>query len=205
MNGLMNPVKQVDQTFLYILGFSVVLLIFITIIMIYFVIRYRRSKNPDPSDIRDNWKLEVAWTIIPTIIALSMFYFGWTSYLGLRNVPPGAIEIDVEGQMFTWLFIYPNDKETENELVVPEGKPVKLNITSVDVLHSLFIPAFRVKVDAVKGMNTYVWFYADKRGTYDIMCAEYCGRDHSLMKAVLKIVPEEEYNAWLEIDEDEDE
>ena len=205
MNTLINPVKQVDQTFLYILGFSVVLLIFITIVMIYFVIRYRRSKTPDPSDIRDNWKLEVAWTIIPTIIALSMFYFGWTSYLGLRNVPPGAIEIDVEGQMFTWLFFYPNDKETENELVVPQGKPVKLNITSADVLHSLFIPAFRVKVDAVKGMSTYVWFYADKQGEYDIMCAEYCGRDHSLMKAVLKIVPEEEYNIWLEIDEDEDE
>ena len=118
---------------------------------------------------------------------------------------PGAIEIDVEGQMFSWLFIYPNDKETENELVVPEGKPVKLNVSSVDVLHSLFIPAFRVKVDAVKGMSTYVWFYADKQGLYDIMCAEYCGTDHSLMRAVLKIVPEEEYNAWLETDEDEDE
>jgi len=205
MNGMPNPVAQVDQTFLYILGFSVLLLIVITVVMIYFVIRYRRSKNPDPSDIRDNWKLEIAWTIIPTAIALSMFYFGWSSYMGLRNVPPGAVEINVEAQMFSWLFIYPNDKESENDLVVPEGKPIKLNITSLDVLHSLFIPAYRVKVDAVKGMNTYVWFYADKSGKYDIMCAEYCGRDHSLMRAVLRIVPEEEYKAWLELDEDEDE
>ncbi len=205
MNSMPNPVAQVDQTFLYILGFSVLLLIVITVVMIYFVIRYRRSKNPDPSDIRDNWKLEIAWTIIPTVIALSMFYFGWSSYMGLRNVPPGAVEINVEAQMFSWLFVYPNDKESENDLVVPQGKPIKLNITSLDVLHSLFIPAYRVKVDAVKGMNTYVWFFADKSGKYDIMCAEYCGRDHSLMRAVLRIVPEEEYNAWLELDEDEDE
>ena len=203
MNGLPNPVAQVDQAFLYIIGIAFVLLLLITSVMIYFVIKYRRSKHPEPSDIRGNWLLETVWTIIPTLIALSMFYIGWTSYMGLRNVPPGAIEIEVIGQQFSWIFVYPNEKETENELVVPRGKPIKLNVTSEDVLHSLFIPAFRIKVDAVHGMQTYVWFLPDKVGTYIIQCAEYCGVGHADMRADLRIVPPEEYLKWLQEDEDE--
>jgi len=194
----MTPVQGVDQAFWYILGVSVFLLFGITVTMVYFVIRFRRSKNPVASDIRDNYLLEIIWTIIPTLIALSMFYIGWTSYIGLREVPEDALEIDVEGQMFSWLFYYENDKETENELVVPQGKAIKLNITSVDVLHSFYVPAFRIKVDAVKGLSTYAWFQADKVGEYDIQCTEYCGTEHSYMVAKLKIVPEEEFEVWLE-------
>jgi len=202
MNRVSNTVAQVDQAFLYILGFSVVLLTLITIVMIYFVIKYRRSNNPEPSDIRGNWKLETAWTTIPTLIALSMFYFGWTSYIGLRNVPKNAIEIEVIAQMYSWIFIYPNDKETESEMVVPLGKPIKLNISSADVLHGFYLPAFRVKVDAVPGMNTQAWFYADQIGQYIIQCTEFCGVGHADMSAMLKIVPEAEYMEWLE-EEDE--
>jgi heme/copper-type cytochrome/quinol oxidase subunit 2 len=99
--------------------------------------------------------------------------------------------------MFSWLFYYENGKETENELVVPLGQAVKLNITSVDVLHSFFVPAFRIKVDAVKGMTTYTWFQADEVGEFDIQCTEYCGTDHSAMVAKLRIVPEDEYEQWV--------
>ncbi|MBE0585125.1 MAG: cytochrome c oxidase subunit II [Desulfofustis sp.] len=195
----MDPVKGVDLAFWYILGISFILLIGITVVMIYFVIRYRRSKNPVPtSDIRDNLNLEVVWTVIPTIIALTMFWVGWQSYIGLRNVPKDALEIDVAGQMYSWIFIYQNGKEVENELVVPLGKAVKLNIESWDVIHSFYIPSYRIKVDAVKGMKTYAWFNADREGEYDILCTEYCGVDHSYMLAKLKIVPEQEYLAWLE-------
>lgn len=197
----MNPVQGVDQAFWYILGFSIVLLTAITIVMVWFVIRFRRSKHPIPVDIRDNYMLEVVWTIVPTLIALSMFYVGWTSYVGLREVPKDAIEIEVVGQMFSWLFIYDNDKETENELVVPLGSAIKLNITSEDVLHSLYVPAFRIKVDAVRGMKTYAWFYADEVGDYDIQCTEYCGVDHSKMLGTLRIVPKKEYENWLETEE----
>lgn len=200
MNTLVNPVKQVDQAFYYILGISLVMLVLITLTMVVFVIKYRRSKHPYPEDIRGNWKLEVIWTVIPTIIFLSMFSFGWSSYTGLRSVPSGALEIEVEAQMFSWLFYYPEGKESENELVVPLGKAIKLTITSMDVLHSLYVPAFRVKADAVKGMTTYVWFNADKIGDYDIMCAEYCGVDHALMKGIVRVVSPEEYQAWLEED-----
>lgn len=198
MNDFTNPLKHVDQAFLYIIGFSLVLLLLITILMIVFVFKYRRSKNPDPSDTRGNWMLEAAWTVIPTAIALSMFYIGWSSYIGLRDVPPGAIEIDVYAQQFSWIVVYPNDMEIENEIVVPVGKPVKIKLTSEDVLHSLFIPAFRVKVDAVKGLSSYVWFYPDKEGEYMFHCTEYCGIAHSEMNGILRVVPESDYDTWLE-------
>jgi len=197
----MDPVKGVDLAFWYILGISVVLLIGITAVMIVFAVKYRRSKNPHPADIRDNLNLEVIWTAIPTVIALTMFYVGWQSYLGLRNVPDDALEIEVAGQMYSWIFLYDNEKETENELVVPLGKAIKLNITSWDVLHSFSIPSYRVKVDAVRGMTTYVWFNADKLGEYDILCTEFCGVAHADMVATLKIVPEAEYTTWLETEE----
>lgn len=197
----MDPVRGVDLAFWYILGISIILLIGITVVMIVFVIKYRRSKHPVPVDIRDNLNLEVVWTVLPTLIALTMFWVGWQSYLGLRDVPEDALEIDVAGQMFSWIFVYPNDKETENQLVVPLGRAVKLNISSWDVLHSFYIPSYRIKVDAVRGMDTYAWFRADKAGEYDILCTEFCGLGHSQMVAKLRIVPEEQYLAWLEEDE----
>jgi cytochrome c oxidase subunit 2 len=203
MKGSLNPMAGVDQAFIYILGFSILLLTGITITMIVFVIKYRRSKHPEPEDIRGNWKLEVVWTVVPSIIALSMFYFGWSSYTGLRNVPEGAIEIQVTGQMYSWLFLYPNEKETENEMVVPLGKPVKLKVTSTDVLHSLYISAYRIKVDAVPGMHTYAWFLPDKLGSYFMQCTEFCGVGHADMTATLRVVPEMEYKNWLDTDEEE--
>lgn len=202
MESIPDTVKHVDQAFWYIMSFSFFFLILITTVMLVFVVKYRRKVHPVSVDIRDNWKLELAWTIIPTLIALSMFYFGWSSYISLRNVPPGALEIDVEAQMFSWLFLYPDDKESKNVLVVPVGKPVKLNITSLDVIHGLFIPAFRVKVDAVKGMKTYVWFYPDKEGEYTIFCAEYCGTEHSDMRGTVKVVSTAAYAEWLKSDDD---
>lgn len=198
----MDPVIGVDQAFWYIFIVSIVLLTGITAVMIYFVVRYRRSKHPVPADIRDNWKLEVIWTIVPTLIALSMFWVGWDSYTGLRNVPDDAIEVEVLGQMFSWIFVYDNDKETENELVVPIDTPIKLNIESLDVIHSFFIPAFRVKADAVKGLPTYLWFLPKEIGEFDILCAEYCGTEHSYMTAKLNVVSQERYEEWLE-EEDE--
>ena len=199
-----TPVAGVNQAFYYILGCSLVLLLGITVTMIWFVVKYRRSKHPEPSDIRGNWKLEVLWTVIPSIIALSMFYFGWSSYTGLRSVPEDAIEIEVIAQQFSWLFVYPNDKETENDLVVPLGMPIKLNITSTDVLHSLYIPAFRIKVDAVQGRYNYAWFLPNKLGSFFVQCTEFCGVGHAEMNATLRIVPMAEYEHWLEQDEEDE-
>ena len=194
----MSPVEGVDRVFWYILGISFVLLIGITAAMVVFAVKYRRSKHPVPAKFRDNWKLEIIWTIVPTIIALSMFAVGWKAYVGLRSVPDDALQVDVFAQQFSWIFVMPNDRESENELVVPLGKSVKQNLTSQDVLHGFSLPAYRIKVDAVPGMQTYAWFQADKLGTYDIHCTEYCGLNHSKMAGTLRIVPEEEYQTWLE-------
>ncbi len=197
MYPIPDPVAGVDRVFLYIIGFSIVFLLCITALMIYFVLRYRAAKHPEPQDIRGNTKLELAWMVIPTVIALSMFYLGWESYLGLRNVPPGAIEIDVVAQMYSWDFTYPNGKKSQNLLMVPQGKPIKLNITSKDVIHGFSLPAFRIKIDAVMGMTTYTWFHADTPGQYKIFCTEYCGIAHSEMIADLKIVSPQTYQDWL--------
>lgn len=194
----MNPVKGLDIAFWYILGLSVLLLIGITVLMIVFAVKYRRSKKPIPTDIRDNWILEVVWTVIPIILVLSMFVVGWTSYIGLRSMPEDGVEINVYARQFEWIFVYPNDKETVDELVVPYGKAIKLIINAIDVNHSFSLPAYRIKVDAVPGMETYAWFETDRMGDFDILCTEYCGVDHSSMVAKLHIVPEERYLQWLE-------
>ncbi len=197
MNNIVNPVTLVDRSFYYIIGFSFVFLFAITLVMIWFVIRYRRSKNKIPSDIRGNLLLETVWIVLPTFIALSMFVSGWRAYTGLRNVPQGALEIEVTAQSFSWLFYYPNEKETENEIVVPVNTPVKLNITSADVIHSLYAPAFRIKVDAVNGIQTYAWFLPEKIGEYSFQCTEYCGTGHSEMNGVIRVVSKEEYEEWV--------
>lgn len=192
-----NVVRNVDRTFIYIIGISLVLLTVITAIMIYFVIRYRESRNPVSSDIRGNWPLELAWTVIPLIIAMSMFYLGWQSFLGLRNVPPGALNIDVQAMQFAYVFKYPNNKLSEGLCVVPLGRPVKFTITSEDVIHGFYLPTFRIKIDAIKGIKTYTWLYADKIGDYHIVCTQFCGTGHADMNALLRIVPSVEYEEWL--------
>ncbi len=201
MNELLNPAILVDRSFYFIVGFSFVFLFCITAVMIYFVIRYKRSRHPVAADIRGNFLLEALWITIPTVIAMVMFVSGWQAYTGLRDVPDNAMEIEVLGQSFSWIFIYDNDKETENEIVVPVNQPVKLNITSQDVIHSLFIPAFRVKVDAVKGVHTYAWFLPEKEGEYFFQCTEFCGTGHADMTGVLKVVSREEFDEWMNEDD----
>lgn len=195
----MDPVTGIDIAFWYILGISFFVLIGVTVLMIYFAIRYRRSKYPvPPGDTRDNWLLETVWTVIPTIIFLSMFVVGWTSYLGLRDIPEDGVEISVYGQQYAWIFVYPNGKETVDELTVPVNKPIKLVLRSEDVNHSFFLPAYRVKVDVVPGMDTFAWFQPKDKGDYDILCTEYCGVEHSSMVAKVSVVSQEEYEKWLE-------
>lgn len=197
MNPLTNPTAQaVDDVLIYIFGFSLILLLGITAVTIYFVIRYRRSTNPEPtSDVSHSIWLEAIWTILPTIIVLTMFWYGWVNYVGLREVPDGALEVKATARMWSWQFEYP-DGRRDTKLTVPVGTPVKVTLNSVDVLHSFFAPAFRIKRDMVPGMETYVWFTATEAGTYDIFCTEYCGLGHSDMITTIEALNEEEYANW---------
>jgi cytochrome c oxidase subunit II len=188
--------QAVDPVFILIFGVSVVMLLGITAAMIYFIIRYHHSRQPVPASDKDkNLVLEIVWTVIPSIIVMVMFYYGWAGYLTLRNVPPGAMQVKVTARQWSWSFEYPNGRISD-KLFVPTNKPVKVVLTSKDVLHSFYVPAFRVKRDAVPGMENYLWFEAKNEGSYDIFCAEYCGAGHADMLSTVEALPPEKFDAW---------
>jgi len=189
--------RVVDNVFLYILVICVFLLGLITFLMVYFVIRYRREKHPQPADIEGSTWLEVTWTVIPTLIVLTMFYYGLTGFDFLKKVPPGAMTVHVVARQWSWLFEYENGIK-DTELRVPVNRPVKLLLTSLDVIHGFYAPAFRIKQDAVPGMETYLWFQPTQTGTYDVMCSQYCGLEHSHMLSKILVLPKEEFTKWYE-------
>ena len=189
--------RVVDNVFLYILLICLFLLGLITFLMVYFVIRYRREKHPQPADIEGSTLLEVVWMVIPTLIVLTMFYYGLTGFEFLKKVPPGAIVVKVIARQWSWLFQYENGIQ-DPELRVPVGKPVKLLLTSQDVIHGFYAPAFRIKQDAVPGMTNYLWFQPTQVGTFDVMCSQYCGLEHSHMLTKIVVLPEEEFTKWYQ-------
>lgn len=203
----MNPqtvttVEAVDPVFYFIFGVSILMLVGITLTMVWFVIRYNRKRCPVPESQKDhNLWLEITWTVIPTIIVLLMFWFGWEGYLSLRRVPEGAMPVEVKARMWSWQFTYENGK-TSDKLYVPVDKPVKVKLLSEDVLHSFYVPAFRVKRDCVPGMETYAWFVAKEPGSYNLFCAEYCGVAHADMITTVEALPAAEFNEWLRTGED---
>lgn len=140
------------------------LLVGVTGVMLYFVVRYSRKRNPDPEDITENLLLEIIWTVIPTLLVLVIFWVGWKGFQYMRTVPPDAMLVKVTARMWSWSFQYENGK-LSSVLNIPVRRPVKLAITSADMLHSLFIPAFHVKEDAVPGMETHLWFLPDEVST----------------------------------------
>lgn len=191
-----NFVEGVDFSMYLILSISVFFLVGITFVMVFFLFKYSKKKNPVATNIAHNTFLEVLWTVIPTILVLIMFWYGWTGYKPMLTAPDDAMEIDAIGQMWKWTFIYPNGKVCDS-LVIPIDKPVKLNLIAKDVLHSLFIPAFRIKRDLVPGDTNMMWFTGQKLGRYDILCAEYCGQLHSYMLSSVSVINEDDYNKWL--------
>jgi len=182
---------------MFLFAVCLVLLVGITVAMVWFVIRYRRSRNPQPTSLVDqNVWLEVTWTVLPTLLVMGMFYYGWSSYLTLREVPKNALQVTAVARMWSWNFIYENGKNS-GKLYIPVGRPIQVNIESVDVLHGFYMPAFRIKRDAVPGMKNHVWFVATNPGSYDIFCSEYCGTAHSAMITTAEALPPEQFAAWL--------
>jgi len=199
VNPLNNPTAiGVDNVLIYIFGISLLMLVGITATMIYFVIKYRRSKYPEAtSEAHGSFWLEIIWTALPTLIVMTMFWYGWVNYLGLRNVPEGALEIKCTARQWSWLFEYPDGRKSD-KLYVPVGRPVKVDLVSVDVLHSFFVPGFRIKRDVVPGLKSYVWFKATEPGSYDVFCAEYCGTGHSKMITTVEALSTEDYASWAQ-------
>ncbi len=195
--GASNFSASVDKTFIFIIGISLFFLVGITTTMIVFAIKYNRKRHPKAVQIKDNTWLEITWTVIPIILVLMMFYYGFYAFIPERHPPKDAIPIKVIGQMWKWSFDYGEGKISADTLVVPVNKAVRLNMTSLDVNHSLYISAFRIKEDLVPGMTTTMWFIAEREGQFDILCAEFCGLRHSYMRGIVKVVSEDEYKNWL--------
>ena len=189
--------RVVDNVFLYILVICLFLLGLITFLMVYFVIRYRREKHPHPADIEGSKWLEITWTVVPTLIVLTMFYYGLTGFDFLKKIPPGAMEVKVIARQWSWLFEYENGIKS-TDLRVPVNKPVKLVLTSLDVIHGFYAPAFRVKQDAVPGMTTYLWFQPTETGTFDVMCSQYCGLEHSRMLTQILVLQDDDFTKWYQ-------
>jgi cytochrome c oxidase subunit 2 len=193
--GPSNTTGRVDSAFIFIVVCSVILLAVVTISMVVFLIKYNRERHPRPERVKESVLLEVVWTVVPTILVVFMFYFGWVDFDFIRNPPKDAMTIHVTARQWSWLFTYDNGRQ-EGILNVPVGRPVKLLMTSVDVLHCLFIPAYRIKEDCVPGMTTHLWFTANEPGTYDIFCTEYCGVGHSHMRSQVVAMKPEEFRKW---------
>ena len=194
--------RVVDNVFLYILVICVFLLGLITFLMVYFIIRYRREKHPKPADIEGSTWLEITWTVIPTLIVLTMFYYGLTGFQFLKKAPEGSMVIRVIARQWSWLFQYENGAKG-SALRVPVGRPIKLILSSQDVIHGFYAPAFRIKQDAVPGMETSLWFQPTQTGAFDVMCSQYCGLEHSHMLTKIVVLPDEDFSKWYQSKKEE--
>lgn len=195
-SGASNLVTSTDNAFLLIIGISVIFFIGILATLIWFIIRYNKNKHPVAEQIHGSNTLEIAWTIIPLILVLIMFFYGWSGYSPVRHAPDDAMRIEATARMWSWSFEYPNGVKTDT-LYIPLDKPVVLDLISVDVIHSLYIPAFRIKEDMVPGRTNKMWFIGQKPGNYELFCAEYCGLSHSYMFTEVKVLEQDKYDAWM--------
>lgn len=184
-----------DAVFFAVFGISLLFLLLITGLMIYFVLRYSRKRHPQAAQIEGNTLLEITWTAVPLVIFLAIFYYGWTNFEYMRLAPSDSMVVKVTARQWSWSFEYPNGKQTK-VLFAPLNRPMKLEIRSLDVVHGFYVPSFRLKIDAVPARANTTWFQATQQGSFDIECTVICGVDHSLMLSKVVVVPEADFKAW---------
>jgi cytochrome c oxidase subunit 2 len=192
---------RVDGVFLMILVIGVFFFFLTQGIMIYFAVKYRRrrpDRDNDTPAITGNPMLEFLWILIPSIVVVGIFYYGWRVYTDLRIPTAGATEVHVTGRQWMYEIKYPDGRTAINEIRVPAGKPVKFILSAADVLHGFYLPDFRVKMDMIPGRVTTLWVQPDRPGSYQIFCTVYCGTGHSNMLARLIVMPPREYAEWVE-------
>ncbi len=190
--------QEVDTLFWFVHLSSLVLTIGILVAIGYFIYKYRRKSENDVTPvITHNNKLEVTWSVIPLVITLVLFGWGYQTFVSLTTPPDDAYEVQVTAQKWFWLFQYENGAQSRNEVHVPAGRPVKLVMSSRDVIHSFYVPDFRIKQDVVPGRYTEVWFNAPETGESIVFCTEYCGTDHSDMMAKVVVHEQQEFEDWL--------
>ncbi|MEK7262332.1 MAG: cytochrome c oxidase subunit II [Pseudomonadota bacterium] len=193
------PAPYWDQMFSIWLIVAVGIYLIVALPMFYFLFRYRYRKGVNETGAIEEGGpgIEVLWTVIPLIIVIYLAMQSLTLYTRQRTPPPDSLPVKVEGMMWGWNFEYPNGKKSTTDLYVPVGKPVKLLLTSRDVIHAFHIPDAKTMEDAVPGRVTHMWFQFNKTGDYRAFCREYCGTAHAYMLATIKVVTPEEFEQWL--------
>jgi len=190
--------RQVDHLFLATLILSVFFALLVSATLLTFAVRYRRRpKDKPPAPIHGSHVLEIAWMVLPLLLAMGTFVWGAEVFFRLNRPPDDTMVVNVVGKRWMWKLQHPSGRREINELHVPLGTPVRLNMTSEDVIHSFYVPAFRIKADAVPGRYTTTWFRATRPGRYHLFCAEYCGTRHSGMIGWVEVMQPEAFQAWL--------
>ena len=195
-SAMSDTAPPVDGVYNFIFWFSVVFTVVITFLMLYFVVKYKRKPGVRPEPTGHFNRLEIFWTVTPTLFIGVLFHVGFSSYIKNATAAEGATEIRVRGKKWNWEFEYPSGDRVPGELVLEQGRPYKMIISSEDVLHSFFIPEFRLKRDAVPGQYSFIQFTPTVVGPAQVFCAEYCGTSHSGMLATVKIVTPAEYKEF---------
>lgn len=190
--------SQIDTLYFVLISLAAIFAIPVAILIVFFAIRYRRGAEVNrvwPNIAR--YKLELTWSIIPLILAMGIFTWASMLYVKIYSPPNDALEISIVGKQWMWKAQHPNGRREINQLHIPIGRPVKLTMISQDVIHSFFIPAFRVKQDVLPGRYTTMWFEATKTGQFHLFCAEYCGTDHAGMGGQVIVMEQAQYQQWL--------
>ena len=191
---------QIDTLYDVLLIVSVPIFVLVMTIAIYSVIAFRAKpgERGDGAHIHGNTRLEIVWVTIPFMIVTALAIYGWIVLDDIEAKQSGELVVNVTGEQFTWSFDYPEEKVKSNELVLPIDRPVHFQIHAKDVLHSFWVPAFRMKQDAVPGIETNTRVEPTEEGTYEVVCAELCGIGHSTMRQQVRVVPVSEWEAWVE-------
>jgi cytochrome c oxidase subunit 2 len=190
---------RADALYFYLLGVTAFFTLLIALLILYFGIKYRRGSPADRTPPKGHfYALEIAWIVIPFALTMVMFWWGAKIYFEIARPPIDAIQVNVVGRQWMWKFQHPEGRSEINELHVPRGQPVVLKMISEDVIHSMFVPDFRVKQDVLPGRYTELWFDATQTGPHHLFCAEYCGAKHSEMIGRVVVLEPSDYEAWLE-------
>jgi cytochrome c oxidase subunit 2 len=189
---------HVDLLYFVLVGIAVFFSALIFTLVVVFAIKYRRrSEDEQPKPMFGDMRLELLWTAIPLGIVLFLFAWGAHVYFRIVRAPDNAMAVNVVAKQWMWKFQHPTGQREINDLHIPVGQPVKLTMISEDVIHSLFVPAFRVKQDVLPGRHSSLWFEPTKVGRYRLYCAEYCGTKHAGMGGWVHVMEPSDYQAWL--------
>jgi cytochrome c oxidase subunit II len=194
--GASTFVEGVDDAFVFIMTISFFFILGISMVIILFMYRYNSKRNPKATQVKDSIALEITWTVIPILLVLGMFYYGYVGWIPMKRPPSEGVKVTANARMWNFSFTYENGRVSD-KLYVPVDTAVLVNLNALDVLHSFYIPAFRIKEDMVPGLaNNRSWFEATQVGTYNIFCAEYCGLQHSYMISEVVVMEQDEFWAW---------